>query len=321
MPHNNNDTTYGYKLLDLFISLMVNGNKQFLSDLAAKYNCSKTTILNLIKNIEEVIGSNLETGIEKRKRWYRIASYNSRQTFALDFEELRFLNIYKDLAHKILPTEAAKRIGSTIMNLSCLLSDRDYPERHNAQQQQVWFSTKGYIDYSMHQKEINTFLSAITNKKFCYVTYTPLRSATPKEYFYAPERIVFSNNAYYVLGHKVSRNNNQEIRPTNLAVHRIKEVTPTNQTFSYEVKENNLGYFGLKWHEPKEFSIFFTPKVAPYIKERTWSSYEYIEEDDEGNVVLTIASTSELELEAWIRSFGSDAELISTRRHKEHNVH
>lgn len=312
MPLKKSNDTYGYKLLSLFISLMVNGNKQYLSDLATKYNCSKATILNLIEDIEEVIGNNLETGIEKRKRWYRIASYNSRQTFALDFEELRFLNIYKDLAHKMLPAEAAKRIDSTIMNLSCLLSDRDYPERHNAQQQQVWFSTKGYIDYSMHQNEINTLLTAIANKKYCYVTYTPLRSTAPKEYFYAPERIVFSNNAYYVLGHKVSRNDNQIIRPTNLAVHRIKEVTPTNQTFSFEVNEYDLGYFGLNWHEPKQFEIMFSARVAPYIKERIWSSEQKITENDDGSTVLRITSTSELELEAWVKSFGSDALIISS---------
>lgn len=311
MPQKKNETKYGYKLLDLFISLMVNGNKQYLSDLATKYNCSKSTILNLTNDIEKVIGNNLETGIKNRKRWFHIASYNSRQTFALDFDELRFLHLYKDLAQKMLPTEAAKRIDSTIMNLSCLLSDRDYPDRHNAQQQQVWFSTKGYIDYSKHQNEINTLLNAIADKAYCYVTYTPAGLTASKQYFYAPERIIFSNNAYYVLGHKVSRKDKQEIRPTSFAIHRIKEVTPTYQTFSYEFDENNLGYFGLKWHDPKQFVIHFSAKVAPYIKERIWSSQQEIHDKDDGSITLKLVSTGEPELLAWVRSFGEDASVIT----------
>lgn len=314
MPRKQNDASYGYKILDLFITLMISGEKYYLTDLASKYDCSKGTILKLIRDIENVIGNNLVRGKTKNRCWYHINSFNNRQTFALEFEELRFLHLYKDLAKKMLPTKAAERIDSTLMNLSCLLNDKDYVKRHSAQQQQVWFSAKGYIDYSNHQKQISTLLTAIDDQKYCYVTYKPAGKAI-KEYFYAPERIIYRNNAYYVLGHKTKKDATQETLPRNFAIHRIKHVLPTNQPITHSFNEEDLGYFGLKWHEPKQFSILFTSDAAPYIKERIWSSEQDIQNNKDGTITLTIASTSELEINSWVRSFGDEAKILSVKNY------
>lgn len=306
----NTDTSYGEKLLRLYIHLLNNGGKHYLSDLPNILDCSRANAYKLVRDIEKVLKNDLKTGKDGRKRWYSIRSYNYRNLEAITAEELNALHMCKDIAKELLPEENVNLVESTILNLSCMLKESDFTNRHNIQQQKVWFCSKGYIDYSKHTVTIDSLAKAICNKTYCYVTYTPIQSTEPKQYFYAPERIICSNNAYYVLGHKIHRDTNN-IRPTNFAIHRVLEVTPTNQKFSYEFDEHNLGYFGLQWHEPKQFFIHFSAEAAPYIKERVWSSKQKITEHDDGSIILQIASTSEPELNSWVRSFGNEAKIIS----------
>lgn len=103
------DATNSAKLLKLFRKLMVEGKKHYLSDLAREFNCSSQTILRLIMVIEAEIGINLQTGKDGVKRWYQIESI-SRSRLGLDFEELRYLAICRDLASPYLSEQIKKRL-------------------------------------------------------------------------------------------------------------------------------------------------------------------------------------------------------------------
>lgn len=72
--------TKGNKLLRLFHLLMLDGRRHFQQDLQEYLNCSKQTVLRLIDEIEGVIGANLTSGLEKKKRWYQIRSLTSHVT-------------------------------------------------------------------------------------------------------------------------------------------------------------------------------------------------------------------------------------------------
>ena len=78
------DATPGVKLLRLFRLLLVDGRKHFQSELSEKLQCSAQTIIRMTNEIETVIGANLETGIENRRRWYRMVS-NKPNKLGLEF--------------------------------------------------------------------------------------------------------------------------------------------------------------------------------------------------------------------------------------------
>ncbi|MDR0339519.1 MAG: hypothetical protein LBH65_04510, partial [Desulfovibrio sp.] len=61
------DTTPGVRLLRMFRKLMLDGRRHFQLDLAAEYQCSPQTIIRMAGEIEAVIGTSLESGLENRR--------------------------------------------------------------------------------------------------------------------------------------------------------------------------------------------------------------------------------------------------------------
>ncbi|MBQ7609312.1 MAG: hypothetical protein IJU76_15295 [Desulfovibrionaceae bacterium] len=152
--HKHDDASKGRKLLRLFQLLMLDGRRHFQKDLQEYLNCSKQTVLRLIDEIEGVIGVNLTSGLENRKRWYQIRP-QTRSSFGLEFEELRYLSICRDLAAPYLPEQVTQRIDRSIFNFSMLMSDIAYADRDKVQGAQFIFYSKGRIDYTPHFEHIN----------------------------------------------------------------------------------------------------------------------------------------------------------------------
>lgn len=96
------DSSMAQKALRLYQKLLLDGRRHYQGDLANYLNCSRQTVMRLIAEIESVVGDALVTGIDKRQRWYQIKSV-SRNRLGLEFEELRFLSICRDLAEPYLP--------------------------------------------------------------------------------------------------------------------------------------------------------------------------------------------------------------------------
>lgn len=289
---------------------MLDGRRHFQSDLAREFDCSPQTIIRLTGEIETVIGSSLESGLDNRRKWYQIRTL-SRSRLGLEFEELRYLSVCRDLAASILPEQVLDRVDDTIFNLSVLMADQSYSDRERAQRPQCTFFSKGRIDYTPHYETIEKLVQAVEKKLVCLVRYKAAGKEVIKEHRFAPGRLVSMNGALYVLGAGLTEDFKEKRHLTNLAVHRITDVILTELTFSIELPEVSPEAFGLPWHEAKIFRIRFAPgKSADYVRERIWSEQQEIEELEDGGLILELATHSEPELLAWVRSFGDEAKFL-----------
>ena len=309
MPNKISETTAGQKILEMFRRLMLDGRKHYQIDLAAEYQCSPQTIGRMAAEIESVIGPSLESGLENRRRYYQIRSIR-RQMLPLEYEELRYLRICRDLAAHILPEEAARRVDNTLLNLSILMSDPAYADREKLQKGQVTFFRKGHIDYSPHQAVIERLLQAIEEKRVCIIHYKAAGKETPREHRVLPSDLISQNNALYLLGAKLTPQNEMKCL-TNMAVHRVFEVDLTDKISDISLPQADPSIFGLPWHEPRRVRIRFQAgKVVDYIRERCWSTEQKIEDLPDGGIVLEILSQSDEELQSFVRGFGEKAEII-----------
>lgn len=303
------DTTPGVKLLRLFRKLMLDGRRHLQGDLAEEFQCSPQTIIRLAAEIEAVVGISLETGIENRRRWYQIRTI-SRSRLGLDFEEIRYLSVCRDMASASLPEQIRKRVDETIFNLSLLMSDQDFASRDQAQKPQFAFFSKGKIDYTPHFSTLEKLSQAAEKRRICLVQYKAAGKQESKEHRFAPSRIISMSGALYVLGSGLTEDFSEMRHLTNLAVHRIEDVTLLERTFNFDFPEASPDEFGLPWHEPRTFQIRFNPgKAAEYVRERTWADKQEISEHVDGGLTLTITTRSEPELMAWVRSFGDEVEF------------
>lgn len=320
-PQKYHDDTAVEKVLRLFRKLMLDGRRHFQTDLANELQCSPQTIIRLTGAIETVIGTSLETGLEKRRRWYQIRTV-PRSCLNFECEELRYLSVCRDLAASSLPEQVRQRVDKTIFALSLLMADQDYTEWEKAQKQQFAFFSKGKIDYSPHFEHMEKLTRATEEKRICLVRYKASGQTECKEHRFAPARIAHMNGALYLLGGLLNEDFCSLRHLTNLAVHRIQDVTLTERTFSLDFPDSDSDTFGLPWHEPRTFRIRFKPgKAADYVRERIWASEQSMEDLEDGGLLLEITTRSEPELMAWVRGFGEEARLEMEGQSEEGKNH
>jgi len=304
------DSSKGCKLLRLFQRLMLDGRRHYQADLSEWLSCSKQTVIRLMGDIEGVIGAHLVTGLDGHKRWYQIRSI-SRSRLGLEFEELRYLSICRDLASPYLPEQIRTRVDESIFNFSMLMADTAYADREKAQCSQFLFHSKGRIDYSPHFEHLERLVTATEEKRICLVHYKAAGRTQIKEHRFAPQRIVSMNNALYVLGASVTEDYMSLRYLTNLAIHRVQDVILTDKPILFDIPEEDPGLFGLPWHEPRTFRIKFKPgRASDYVRERIWSESQELTEEPDGGVILSISTRSEPELSSWVRSFGDEVEYF-----------
>lgn len=306
-PKRDPDSTPGVKLLRLYRILLLDGRRHFQQDLARMLDCSPQTIIRMIGEIEGVVGSALQTGLDNRRRWYRYEA-NTRRLFGLAYEEVRYLSVCRDLAVGILPADALQRLDEALRHLALHLAD---PAQLRGAEGRFAFFAKGSIDYSPHEEHIALLLQAAEQQKVCLVRYRAAGRKEEREHRFLPLRMVAMNNALYMLGGQVDETFAEVVRPCNLAVHRVRDVHVTDRVLPCPLPDGDMATFGLPWHEPREFRIRFSPAVADYIRERRWADRQDLEEREDGGLVLSLVTRSEPELRAWVRSFGEDAVLLS----------
>lgn len=304
------DATTAQRALRLYQKLLLDGRKHYQSDLAEYLSCSPQTVIRLIAEIESMIGPSLVTGMDKHKRWYQIRSI-SRNRLGLDFEELRYLSICRDLAEPYLPENIKSRVDRSIFNFSMLMADQEYADREKVQKKHVGYCAKGWIDYSPYFGFLEKLTQAMDEKLVCLVLYKSLESKSTKEHQFVPSRIIAMNNALYALGVDLTPDLTAIRFMTNLAIHRVKGVVLTDKFWNFQIPNEELSNFGLPWHEAKTFRIHFkSRRVCEYVRERIWSNKQKTEKQSDGSLILEIQSRSEPEVVAWVRSFGEDAELL-----------
>lgn len=297
------------KLLQMFRKFLVDGKKHYQADLAREFNCSAQSVIRMTDTIERVMGVNFESGIEHRRKWYRIASKHTN-TLGLDFEELRYMSICREMAGNILPTGVVSRIADTIFNMSVLMLNPSYAERIRQGRKDFTLFSKGRIDYSPHTAAIDSIMAAIEQHWVCKLKYQSVSRKEGKEHLFAPAKMVSMNQALYVLGATLDEDTRKVRRYTTLAVHRIKGISLTNRHFDVRFPEVDTDIFGLPWHEPRTYRIRFSASAATYVRERIWSDGQEIEDLPDGGIILTLVSQSEKELQSWVRSFGEDDAMI-----------
>lgn len=296
------------KLLRLYQRLFSEDKQHYQSSLAKELNCSPQTIMRLADEIERECPDCFKRGLEKGRRWYRLQA-NHKNKLGLDYQELHYLSLCRELSKNFIPEEIVQRIDKIIFQLSTVLLELD-TKKYSDYSEVLTFFSKGKIDYSDFTTILEDLLTCIEGNFFFHLHYIANDSIKGKRYYFVPNKLIAMNNALYVYGAITNNVGNKLINTICLAVHRIQKLDLIKQTSDIKIPTPNNKTFGLPWHEPKVFTIHFTKDVANYVKERMWSEKQQIEELDNGEIVLTITTTSEPELIAWVQSFGGKAELV-----------
>lgn len=313
MPRKSSDRTYGEKLVFLFARLLFTKRRLSLVELSNALDCSKQTVLRLIEDIERSYKVQVEWSMEKRKRFFRLKTPGQMPP-ALNLTQSELNTLYmcrffaEHLLGRLFLEEATRALekGHTLLK-----ADDSFSSDHFAS------FRPGTIDYTPYQEAIRTVLDAMEKKIVCKISYKAMLEKRPKTFYIKPYKIFSHRETVYLhAGYSPPpgrRYHEADFNPL-LAVHRIVDVALTDRFFKipddYDFEKTFNRNFGIIKGDTFEVEVEFSGFAAVFVSERVWSPDQKIRELPGDRIRLTFSASSDVELAAWILSFGDEALVI-----------
>lgn len=301
------------KVVGLFGLLLFSGRAHSLAQLAAAFQCSKQTVLRMVEEIERSGWLTLDTWTdERRRKWYAAQTPRKLPNVTLNAEALGQLMLCRDMVWHMLPDGYRTRTSRALQGSTVLLPEFD--DRVEALGSYVQTKPKGMIDYTGKEQMISTAIQAIRERRLCKITYRGPKHRRATTYTVAPYQLVIFHEGLYIRCRPKAAIDDPGSQPDKtLAVHRMSKVVLTTEVFeelTSDTNQSQVGPFGLTTGEAFRVKVRIVPKAAMYVRERVWSDDQTIEDLEDGSILLTFTSTSELETLSWVLSFGGEAELL-----------
>lgn len=312
MPPKLSSSTPGEKLLSLYTMLMLQGSRATsLGEMAQALECSKQTVKRLLDQLEASgYGKLEEPTIQGREHYYRLAPLHA-QSLDLGVQELAQISQCRNMLINILPKSVLSLLEQLSDNVTSKTSHARAAGSSQSDHRSLIYS-KGYIDYSLFEKQYSTLLQAIQLERVCKVQYQPSPAKPIRLFSFAPMRVVSYRESISFIGWQVSEVGKAKPmfeKSLYLNLQRFKSVKLTSRKAvglpQPQIAQNGTtAYaFGIQTNEVFKAKLHFSPDVTGYIYDRQWSSDQKCEVLEDGSLVLDFSVQSEQEVLAWILSF------------------
>jgi predicted DNA-binding transcriptional regulator YafY len=307
----NPDAKPAEKLLALYTTLLFSGREISLSELSRLLECSKQSVGRLIAQLEAASYGKVIRLQSGREALYKLERPKNLPHLALDAEGLYQLALCRDFILNLMPESMKQRIGKTLHMASAFL-----PAGERAPVEIGRGLSKGAIDYTPYQEQLEALMRAIREARICTVTYRADGSGPAKTYDFAPKLLLAYHETNRVNGWIVDDQKKPMAKyddPATLLLHRISQVALSGKSGAHlpDPEEAPSGVFGVIRDQVFTATIRFSPNAADYVSDRKWSDEQSLSRQEDGSIVLSMQSGSYLELLAWALSFGSQAEILS----------
>lgn len=308
--------SYGQKLISLLVRLMFSGESYSLTELARMLDCSKQTVLRLIKDITMAYGVNIDETVKGNRKYISLKRpKNAPLPAALTENELHVLQMCRDFTAHIMGEQLFDEATRALLKSRVLLPQRAGQTESPAQHFGSFRS--GYIDHTPHYRTICLLIEAMEERRVCRLVYKPIMERRAKTYFIKPLKIFSHKETVYLHAQRArdpgAKYTEPEYDPL-FAVHRIKGIEKTGRLYEFPANYDFDRVFNMNFGVIKgkafEAEIEFRGWAANFVAERTWSPDQKITWKGKDKLVLKFSSSSEPELIEWVLSFGSGARLI-----------
>lgn len=165
-------------------------------------------------------------------------------------------------------------------------------------------------NYSESRETVRVMHEAVLRQRRVALHYRSASSGGKEsQRDFDPYRVWYRSGGLYTVG---LDHQSGELRT--FAIERIISIELLEASF--EIREDFdfdafvASAFGVISDEAMPLRIQFSPKVAPYVEERTWHPSQQLEKTDDGHLLLFMEVGSTAEVRNWILSFGSNALVL-----------
>jgi predicted DNA-binding transcriptional regulator YafY len=160
-----------------------------------------------------------------------------------------------------------------------------------------------------YAEHLATLLEASAEQRVCTMRYFSASSGATKQYLVHPYRLAHAHGALYLLAFVPHY---REVRT--FAVERIQKLTAQDARFTIQAElpaEAFAHSLGVNRGKPEKIVVRFAPRIAAYVRERTWHKSQRLEDLPDGGVRVTLTVTVDPPLRTWILGFGAFAKVES----------
>ena len=159
-----------------------------------------------------------------------------------------------------------------------------------------------------HSARVAQLLDAILHHRRIALRYHSFSSNREKEYQLEPYRIVFAQGGLYLVAFVPEY---QQLRT--FAVERMLSLSVTEERFEpKDLPDDAFAHsLGVNQGTPERIEVRFEPRIARYVKERTWHPSQETSEDPDGTLTMRLNVCNDWALRSWILGFGPLARVIS----------
>jgi predicted DNA-binding transcriptional regulator YafY len=163
-------------------------------------------------------------------------------------------------------------------------------------------------DRRAERELIARLLDATLNHRRASMKYFSMSSGREKDYVIEPYRLIYSPGGMYLLAFVPEY---RELRT--FSVERIRGVSLHEERFTpSDVPDAVFAHsLGVNEGPPEHIEVAFEPRIAPYVRERTWHPSQALADRKDGGVVLSLDVCNDWALRSWILSFGPLARVLA----------
>ena len=285
--------------------LHLDGRAQAVSvdELASELQVSKRTIWRDLAALQEVGFPLIDEKVDRQTTWRVMKLPLKALTDAgMSVTEMCSLYIGRELLLTLTGTPFESGVNSLIKKVQKALSPRtrafldELPNVVRVRPEPRKKVLPGYNEL------VAKLIEASTRRKAVEMRYFSVSSNRLKDYVVHPYSVQYSDGGLYLHAFVPEYD---EVRF--FAIERLKKCIVTDTSFT-PVKAIEAADFnpslGLGMGRPERVMLEFTPRVAPYVRERVWHKSQQIEDLADGGVRLGLKVALDWALHGWILSWG-----------------
>jgi predicted DNA-binding transcriptional regulator YafY len=283
-----------------------------VQDLAAKFKVTTRTVWRDLAALQEV-GFPLVDEKRDRTSYWKLLSMplKALNDAGLSVTEACSLYLSRTLLVEFTGTPFEPGLAAIIRRVEKSLSPavRKFLQRL-PDVVQVKGAPRKNVTSPKHDEFVARLIEAATERKVCRVLYFSVHSDREKEYELHPYSLTYAEGGLYLSAWV------PEYRMVRVfAAERVRKVTVLETSFvpGSDMADDAFGQsLGVnRGGKPEKIVVEFTPRVASYVRERTWHGSQQIEALGDGGVRLTLKVCRDWALRTWVLGWGAHARVVA----------
>jgi proteasome accessory factor B len=296
-------------------ALFAAGEALSVYDIADRLQIAVRSAARYLESLKETGFALYEERQGKRKVWRQVES-GRRFAVPLSLPQMIALCLSRQTFDFLAGTGFREDLDELFAKLQAHLGRKDRAAVRNLDRKLYDVNEAPHI-YEGRADHMDDIVTALLREERLEVTHESSGRGQAKRFLLDPYTLVVYRKGLYLIGRSHAHD---EVRT--LAVDGFREVRRCRgDKFEYPVnyhpKEFYGDAFGIIAGPRTEVRIWFSSKVAPFVRRRRWHRSQSLKSVSSGGIELTMSTAGTTEVVSWILGFGPEAEVLEPAELRE----